>query len=202
MNQAMPNDHQALVTNRFELRLGQNRQSADTDPRWTGPDQLYLYATIWIDGQLLDEPHPVCVLSVLQSMVRPRPKSQDHSWYDVFTCGCGAASCANIDEGVGVVHSDDHVDWIFRRPQANHFGADPYGYKMWCETAKWHQYRFDRHQVTRELSRFLDEVWMVVKTSDVKLDNEFDVLYWFYYEPRKPLRYRGTTPTEPDADQT
>ena len=198
MNQSLEVGGDSAITNRFELRLMQERTPDVTDARGFNPAELWLYAEIWIDGKLLDEPHRVCVISVLRSLEKPRSRQYASQWEEVFTCGCGTAACANIDEGVGVVHTEDNVDWVFRRPQANKFGSDPIGYRTWCETAKWHQYHFDRHQATRELIRFLDEVWLVLKTSDLKPSNHSDILNWFDHDPRSPMRDRGITWTESD----
>ena len=193
MKQAIPNEGHEAAVNHFELRLKQNRAPAVTDPHQPSPEQIWYYAEIWVDGQLLDEPHPVCVTSVLMAFAKPRPKAWNHAWHDVFTCGCGEAACANIHEGVGVVHDEGHVDWVFRRPQANNFGIDPIAHRKWCETAQWHQYRFDRHQATRELTRFLDEAWAVLKICDVTEHSRSAMLNWFDNDPRVPMRVRGTT---------
>lgn len=176
--------------NLFELRLKQHVSSPSDDPIRPSPKQLYLTAEIWIDGVLLDEPHAVSVGDVLRSFAKSGPRSWSGQWHYVFTCGCGTAACANIDEGIGTVHSDQAVDWVFRRPQANRFGNDVLGYKQWCDTAVWHRYSFDRHQATRELIRFLDEVWKVINTTTIEVADKEDVLFWFNDDPRYGMRYR------------
>ena len=108
MNQSFEVGGDNAITNRFELRLMQERTPDVTDARGFNPAELWLYAEIWIDGELLDEPHRVCVASVLRALTKPRAKQIASQWEEVFTCGCGTAACANIDEGVGVVHGDDH----------------------------------------------------------------------------------------------
>lgn len=177
--------------NHFELRLKQWVSSPADDPARPSQSELILAAEIWIDGVLLDEPHTVSVGDVLRSFAKPGVRSCSSGWHFVFTCGCGNACCANIDEGVGVVHTDDAVDWVFRRPQANPFGIDVLGFKQWCETATWHCYSFDRHQATRELIRFLDETWRVINTSTIEVAEKEHILFWFNDDPRYGMRYRS-----------
>lgn len=177
----------------FELRLTQRVVKSLRDRTQSDLDLLHYFPEIWIDGEHLDEPHPVCVSAVLGSMERPQAMELNREWRDVFTCGCGTASCAGIDEGVGAVHSDTDVEWVLRRPQANRFGQDPVGYRAWCEAAKWHHYRFNRHQVTKELIRFLDEVWLLINKGLIVDDLKFEALSWFDRHPRHELRQRGAS---------
>lgn len=125
------------------------------------------------------------------AMEKPRTRGWRAQWHDVFTCGCGMAACAGIDEGVGVVHAEHTVEWVLRRPQANLLGPDPMGYRAWCETAEWHHYRFNRQQATRELTRFLDEVWLQVQTGKDIGYFESEARNWFEHDPRQHMRYRG-----------
>lgn len=177
--------------NHFELRLKRWVSSPAGDPARTSQPELILAAEIWIDGELLDEPHAVSVGDVLRSFAKPGARSWAGNWHYVFTCGCGNASCASIDEGIGAVHTNETVDWVFRRPQANRFGSDVLGFKQWCETAIWHRFCFDRHQAIRELIRFLDEVWTVINTSTVEVADKANVLFWFNDDPRYGMRYRS-----------
>lgn len=201
MNQMRLNNEEAKAVNYFELRLKERSAPESTDPRHPSPAERWFYAEIWIDGHLLDEPHPVCVVSVLNAFAKPKARDWNHSWHDVFACGCGEAACANINEGVGVVHTDDHVDWLMRRPQANHFGNDPIGYRKWCETAQWHQYRFDRHQANKELIRFLDQAWRLLKTCDITEHSRSAMVNWFDHDPRIPMRVRGTNWSAPQEGE-
>ena len=180
-----------MKINLFELRLAQRRLNAGDGPLAYEGEAPYCFPEVWIDGQFLDEPHPVCVSSVLMSMERPHRRGKHPQWHDVFTCGCGTAACANIDEGVGSVHAEHTVDWVLRRPQANVLGPDPIGYRAWCETAEWHHYRFNREQATRELIRFLDEVWLQVQTGKERGYFESQARNWFEHDPRHHMRYRG-----------
>lgn len=179
-----------MKTNHFELRLTQQINAVPVEPNAPDLSELSLSPSIWIDGSMLDEPHCVSVNAVLQSFAK-----KDHryysDWHFVFTCGCGTPACASIDEGVGAVEHDDAVEWVFRRPQANNFGIDVLGYKKWCETATWHTYRFDRHQVTQELIRFLDEVWLAINSTDIDIAARSEVLNWFIDDPRYFMRYRA-----------
>lgn len=188
-----------MKLNHFELRLQQNHIPENTDFQRDSHGVLHLISEIWIDGQLLDEPHPVSVNAVMQSFEKLGTRSWAGNWHFVFTCGCGTAACANIDEGVGAVQGEDSVEWVFRRPQANRFGSDPLGYRQWCEIAQWHHYRFDRHQVIRELIRFLDEVWLVLNTSEIEVASKSDVLNWFHDDPRYTMRYRAKDFLSPDG---
>jgi hypothetical protein len=181
-----------MSTNRFELRLRLEKSPVVVAFGEQPTEELWLIPEIWIDGIKLDEPHPICVNAVLQSLAKPGPRTWGNGWHYVFTCGCGTPACADIDEGVGSVHHDESVEWVFRRPQANRFGSDVLGFKQWCETATWHQYQFDRHQATVELIRFLDEVWQVLLTSEIDLASKEDLLRWFADDPRYYMRYRSS----------
>jgi hypothetical protein len=183
-----------MTTNHFELRLTQRIFTVAVEPNSLNtrdPRELELIPSIWIDGLHLDEPHSVSVNAVLQSFAKSNHRGWGGLWHYVFTCGCGTAGCANIDEGVGVVHHDDAVEWVFRRPQSNKFGDHVLGFKKWCETATWHVYRFDRHQVTQELIRFLEEAWLVINTTDMEIAAKNDVLSWFNDDPRYFMRCRS-----------
>ena len=181
----------AVRRNHFELRLTQVVSHPSGNPAGRTPPELCLGAEVWVDGVLLDEPHAVSVGDVLRSFAKQGARSWAGSWHYVFTCGCGNAACANIEEGIGAVHEADAVDWVFRRPQANRFGGDVLGFKKWCETATWHRYSFDRHQATRELVRFMDEVWKVVNTATMEIADRTNVLFWFNDDPRYGMRYRS-----------
>ena len=190
-----------MTTNYFELRLTKEiikvNSGANFGVAEATFDELILSSAIWIDGALLDEPHRVCVNAVLQSFRKGGPRNYG-DWHFVFTCGCGYASCANIDEGVGSVHHDETTEWVFRRPQANKFGEDVLGFKQWCETAKWHTYRFNRHQAITELIRFLDESWEAISTSEIYVSDKQTLLNWFGDDPRYFMRWRHNeewTPT-------
>ena len=178
-----------MKNSHFELRL---TQRVVTLPQTTGDVELNsLNPEIYIDGEYLDEPHAVSVNAVLQSFANRGQRGWNGDWHYVFTCGCGDATCAYIDEGIGRVWTEEAVDWVFRRPQANRLGNDVLGFKRWCETAQWHHYRFDRHQATQELIRFLDEVWMVLNTSELEILGRQSVLIWFHDDPRFHLRGRS-----------
>lgn len=185
-----------MTTNHFELRLKPLIEAAPGQPELL---ELWLVPQIWVDGKPLDEPHAVSVNAVLQSFSKLAPYGWSRDWHFVFTCGCGNAACAEIDEGVGAVQHDDDVEWVFRRPQANKFGSDVLGFKKWCETATWHQYRFDRHQATAELIRFLDEVWQVIMTTEFLVPEKSNVLNWFQDDPRDFMRYRSMEQWTPPA---
>jgi hypothetical protein len=182
--------------NHFELRLERCPVRPRPGEESSTPPRLHLIPSIWIDGDLLDEPHAVSVNAVLQACTRPGRRRWGSDWHDIFICGCGNADCASINEGIGAVHEQDTVAWVFRRPQANRFGTNPQGYRQWCETARWHQFRFDRHQVNRELIRFLDEVWDLLSESPAEIADRPAVLGWFFDDPRVTMRYRSEEPDE------
>lgn len=180
-----------MTTNHFELRLKTHTEAARVAFGQPEYQELWPIPQIWIDDVQLDEPHPVSVNAVLQSISKAGLHTWSRDWHFVFTCGCGEPACADIDEGVGAIQHDAAVEWVFRRPQANKFGSDVLGFKKWCETATWHQYRFDRHQATAELIRFLDEVWEVIVTTEFVMPSKSSVLDWFRDDPRPFMRYRS-----------
>jgi hypothetical protein len=53
---------------------------------------------IWVDGQHIDEPHPIDLLLLVQSL-------HESGWFEIFTCGCGVGGCAGIVDGIQVTHS-------------------------------------------------------------------------------------------------
>lgn len=177
--------------NHFELRLIHHIEKAGSTANSPNFDTLWLSPDIWIDGQRLDEPHSIDVNAILQSFVKSNPNGWSRDWHFVFTCGCGNACCANIDEGVGSVHGDGWVDWVYRRPQANKFPAGVLGFRQWCETAQWVSFHFDSHQVIAELVRFLDEAWLLLSTTETEIGCKSELLRWFQDDPRYSMRWRG-----------
>ena len=199
MNQAKTDAIAQMALNHFELRLRTRTTRELDDASHTGADELWLVPEIWIEGQLLDEPHTVAVNAVSQSFAKSGARSWSGNWHFIFTDPSGSASGANIEEGIGAVQGDETVEWVFRRPQANGFGANPLGFKQWCETARWHSYLFDRSQALREVSRFLEEVWLLINTDGIHIAGKFDVLNWFIDDPRDNLRFRSLSPWRDQA---
>ncbi len=194
MNMIKSSTIEAKKLNHFELRLKQTAVYQEADTLQSGAATLQLSAEIWIDAQMLDEPHTVSVNAVLRSLAKVNSPDGGGRWDFVFTCACGNPSCACIYEGVGALRGEESIDWVLRRPQANRFGTGVLAFKQWCETSQWQGYRFDVDQANAELIRFLDEVAVVINTSDMPIANESQVLIWFEDDPR-------LLPTSQSSDQ-
>jgi hypothetical protein len=96
--------------NFFELRLTswpyEQRLTVGGTIAKTGLD-----LEIWVDGQHIDEPHPIDLLLLVQSL-------HESGWFEIFICGCGVGGCAGIVDGIQVTHNTGLVQWSFRRPQS------------------------------------------------------------------------------------
>lgn len=112
-----------------------------------------LQPSIWIDNIQLDEPHPIDIVQLIESLSTP-------GWFDIFTCGCGIAGCAAIPEGIEVTHAGGMVHWEFRRPISAGALVDP-ELAHWEKTSRPVSYLFGRAQMveaTRNLLATIREV--------------------------------------------
>ncbi len=137
--------------NRFELRLEEGVAQGNT----LSEGKIVLWSEIWIDGQHLDEPHPIDLPLLVQSLHAP-------GWYEIFTCGCGIGGCAGIVEGIHVTHDAGSVRWFFRRPQSAGSLIDP-ALSEWEKTATPVTLTFDCAQMVNAIHVYLDAVRAVVR---------------------------------------
>ena len=96
---------------------------------------------IWIDSEPLQEPHDICLWSLAASCCRPGN-------FEIFTCGCGIAGCAGIEEGVTVAHKGERIEWSLRSPQSKDGFKDE---QDWPERSKLLHFSFDRAQCIDEI---------------------------------------------------
>lgn len=126
--------------NTFELRLIDETSGATTD----------LDAEIWVDGQLIDEPHCIDLPQLVHSIHEP-------GWYEIFTCGCGVGGCAGIVEGIHVTHVDRTIQWCLRRPQSAGNLLEP-ALSKWEASAVPVSFEFEKRQMLAALETFLETV--------------------------------------------
>ncbi len=87
------------MSNYFELRL------CECEP-YAG--KIGLDASVWIDGELLDQPHYISLPELVHSTHAPGN-------YEIFVCGCGRAGCAGAAD-VRVVHDGNLIRWAWDLP--------------------------------------------------------------------------------------
>ena len=100
----------------------------------TRDDSKHARVTIWINGVVVNEPHPIDLRELARSCF------ESGNFY-IFTCGCGDSGCANIHEGVQVTHDLNTTWWRFRRPQSMDGFSDR---EEWTSKAVEHEYDFAR----------------------------------------------------------
>jgi hypothetical protein len=99
-------------------------------------------AEIWIDGEHLDEPHPIDIFELVRSL-------KVAGEYSIFTCGCGSAGCADI-EGVKVSMTKDTITWRLNRPLSK---ANFSSHSEWLTQSKEYLFTFNRKQLTQEVKQ-------------------------------------------------
>lgn len=109
----------------------------------------YLITRIWVDGAHLDEPHPIHLPLLIQSLHEPGA-------YDIFTCDCGEGGCAGIFEGIHVMHEGELVHWDFRRPQSEGLIEPSMG--EWRDIATPVQLTFRRSQMMHAVQHYLGDI--------------------------------------------
>lgn len=139
----------AQPRNFFELRViswpCEQRQTVGASVAMTG-----LGLEIWVDGQHLDEHHPIDLPRLVQSLHEP-------GWFDISTCGCGVGACAGIAEGIDVRHEMGVVRWSFRRPQTVGSLSDS-AVNVWEKTAVPIVFNFERRQMVTAIQKCLHEI--------------------------------------------
>ena len=151
----------AQPRNFFELRL----TSWPYEQRLTFAGSIAktgLGLEIWVDGQHIDEPHPIDLLLLVQSL-------HESGWFEIFTCGCGVGGCAGIVDGIQVTHNTGLVQWSFRRPQsaANLLGP---ALSEWEKTAVPVVLTFERAQMVKAIDDYLDAVRALVGVEPSKFE--------------------------------
>lgn len=97
---------------------------------------------IWIDGEHLDEPHPIDIFELVRSL-------KAAGEYSIFTCSCSSAGCADI-EGVKVSVSKDTITWRLRRPLSR---VSFKSHIEWLTESTEYVFTFDRKQFTQEIKQ-------------------------------------------------
>lgn len=138
-----------LKTNVFELVIcTKSREDAQQDDE----SKKLVYLEIWIDGQHLDEPHPVDLIQLVRSLFEPGE-------FDIFTCGCGVAACAEIYQGIYVRHEPGRVLWHFRRPVSQRNPETGVAFEdeqEWIENSSAVEFTFERNQMVKDIQSGLD----------------------------------------------
>ena len=147
--------------NFFELRLTswpyEQRLTVGGTIAKTGLD-----LEIWVDGQHIDEPHPIDLLLLVQSL-------HESGWFEIFTCGCGVGGCAGIVDGIQVTHNTGLVQWSFRRPQsaANLLGP---ALSEWEKTAVPVVLTFEWTQMVNAIQDYLDAIRSLVRAEPSRFE--------------------------------
>jgi len=141
-----------LISWPSELRLTQGASIAVTG----------LGLQLWVDGQHIDEPHPIDLLLLVQSL-------HQSGWFDIFTCGCGVGACAGIVEGIEVTHEMGMVRWSLRRPQSAGSLSDSM-VSNWEKTAIPVIYKFERRQMIAAIQKCLQEISALVDGDLIRFD--------------------------------
>jgi hypothetical protein len=138
--------------NTFELRFFVEKHTKGQI--YNNEEFRLVYQEIWIDGQHLDEPYPVCLMELTRSLFYPGE-------FTIFTCGCGYAGCASIFDGIFVRHEPEVIRWRFRRPVSSRefcTDDDEEGYDGWIQKATWSEYVFDRNQMLTQIADALHDI--------------------------------------------
>lgn len=115
-----------------------------------------LHTEIWVDGKRLDAPHFIDLPLLVQSMYEQR-------WFDIFTCGCGAAACAGIADGIKVTHDKGLLRWSFRQPLAAANLWDELVLESWAKTAAPITFTFERNQLLMAVEAYIDAARELVR---------------------------------------
>lgn len=164
--------------NHFELRL----EDGVAQGKHLTDGKITLYSEIWVDGQYLDEPHFIDLPLLVQSL-------HVQGWHDIFTCGCGAAGCAGIVDGIQVTHDAGLVRWSFRRPLAADNLMNP-ALSEWEKTAVPVVLTFDRAQMLNAIQAYLDAVRALVGEDPGRFDwpvCDLSVQRVLKIDPNKPF---------------
>jgi hypothetical protein len=107
------------------------------------------YSQISIDGEEIETCHTVCLDALVSSLERG-------GTYQIFTCGCGAAGCAGIFDGVEVSHSKREVLWALRRPLSSvGFGEEEVRYEAWARRVPVSRFVFNRAEMVQNIAQAL-----------------------------------------------
>jgi len=103
---------------------------------------------IQINNEAIPTKHPIDFFQLVESL-----KASGN--YYIFTCGCGSAGCAGIEDGVEVEHHNNIIEWRCRLPQSMD-GFD--SYEAWLAGSELHHAVFEQDQIKAEVYRALDEM--------------------------------------------
>lgn len=94
------------VAKRKEVDVANNQLTLKISP--ADSNSASLVAELFVNDRRL-APNAVVDLHVLAKSAQ----TSGNHW--IFTCGCGMPMCAGIDEPIGVIHSFDKIEWLFKR---------------------------------------------------------------------------------------
>lgn len=103
-------------------------------------------ARIHINNEAVPTKHPVDFSQLVKSLKSPGN-------HYIFTCGCGSAECAGIENGVEVEHDQNVITWRFRLPQS----TDGFGsHEERLAVSVLHIAVFEKDQIVAEVVRALE----------------------------------------------
>jgi hypothetical protein len=97
---------------------------------------------IWIDGVCVEASHIVDLNELINSL------SQSGEFF-IFTCECGIAGCAGIEEGVQVSHESELIHWNLLNPVSSY---DIKPRNEWRNRATKISYVFERKQMLANIA--------------------------------------------------
>ena len=89
-----------------------------------------------VDGEPIPERLPVDLRALVRALA-------GRGRFDVFTCGCGSAPCAGVEEGVSVTRRPGRIGWDYRLPQSSDGFGSP---QAWRSASTRHHHVFDPQQ--------------------------------------------------------
>lgn len=117
-----------------------------------GLDKEFYKPKILIDDEPIREKLPVDLRQLVQAL-------SSSGTFDIFTCGCGSAACAGVEEGVKVCQHDEEIEWAYRLPQSSDgFGtAGVDRYEAWIAGSKEIHHTFKKGQIIFSVLHALGE---------------------------------------------
>ena len=107
---------------------------------------------VLINEVQVDEALPIDLWALINSVVRS-------GYFYIYTCSCGFAGCAGVEEGIRVGHRFGKILWEYRLPQSTAgFGdAEVSCYEDWLKKAAFHRHIFRREQVIEAVFQALSD---------------------------------------------
>jgi len=96
---------------------------------------------IKVDGDEINSIHAVDLGYLVKSLY------QEGEFY-IFTCGCGDAGCAGIDEGVNISFDNNLINWRLRNP-ISFSGFE--SCETWKKSSKFIEYSFEKELMIKNI---------------------------------------------------